>query len=106
MKGMGALSNAEGAKISAASSALFDEDGNLASGLSEEFVKTQLNDIRETLHKGKLRSEFIMQNGRIPTAEEELKMFPTEKGATPAPIGSVETYTSPSGISFTVEDGQ
>lgn len=48
MKGMGALSDAEGAKIAAASAALFDENGNINQKLSPEFVKTQLGIIQAT----------------------------------------------------------
>lgn len=48
MKGMGALSDAEGAKIAAASAALFDENGNINQKLSPEFVKSQLNIIQTT----------------------------------------------------------
>lgn len=48
MKGMGALSDAEGAKIAAASAALFDESGNINQKLSPEFVKTQLGIIQAT----------------------------------------------------------
>lgn len=48
MKGMGALSDAEGAKIAAASAALFDENGNINQKLSPEFVKSQLGIIQAT----------------------------------------------------------
>lgn len=52
MQGMGTLSNAEGAKISAAQAALLDADGKLNQTLSEDFVKKQLNIIKETNEAG------------------------------------------------------
>lgn len=52
MQGMGALSNAEGAKISAAQAALLDADGKLNQTLSEDFVKKQLKIIKDTNDAG------------------------------------------------------
>ncbi|NUW71426.1 hypothetical protein HOP38_02730 [Vibrio mediterranei] len=70
MRGMGSLSNAEGGKISAASSALFDDEGNLKSGLSKEFVQNQLNQMRlSSMRLGEI-GRFYTEQGREPTIDE------------------------------------
>lgn len=67
MQGMGALSNAEGAKISAAQAALLDKEGNLNQTLSEDFVKKQLNIIKETNEAGlkKLKEKQKERKGAL-----------------------------------------
>lgn len=70
MRGMGSLSNAEGGKIAAASSSLFDDEGNLKSGLSKQFIINQLNQMKlSSMRVGEI-GKFYQANGREPNAQE------------------------------------
>lgn len=86
MKGMGALSNAEGAKITGASSALFDENGNPKTTLSDAFVKQQLQIIKDSSAKlMKVASAEARLGRKLTYAEEQAVMgggSPTNSKAT------------------------
>ena len=70
MRGMGSLSNAEGGKIAAASSALFDDEGNLKSGMSQGFIQSQLDQMKASAIRLREIGKFYQANGREPNAQE------------------------------------
>lgn len=49
LRGLGALSNAEGARITAAASRLFNSDGSINYGLSDSDAREAIKEIRDTL---------------------------------------------------------
>lgn len=77
MRGLGALSNAEGAKITAAANALVDPKTNeMRTGLDEEFINEQLSIIKEGYEVGVRKARFIEERGRTPTISELEEITP------------------------------
>lgn len=71
MKGMGALSNAEGSKVTAAYTALVDPETNtLRTGLDEKFIKSELTKLNELAQQGQKVGQWMEQTGRKPTSKE------------------------------------
>ncbi|NKF52698.1 hypothetical protein G3R49_19260 [Shewanella sp. WXL01] len=71
MRGMGALSDKEGSKISGAANALIDPNtGTLRTGLPENFIREQLNIMRTSSKKMQYLANYKSQFGREPSKAE------------------------------------
>lgn len=72
MKGMGALSDAEGGKIMTSYSALIDpQTQTLKSGLSPEFVRTEIKRLRQAANNLKIINQYVEKTGKEPSLEEQ-----------------------------------
>jgi len=73
LKGGGQISNIEGGQAKQAGLALFDEEGNLRKGLSESYVKEQLEKLREIYQRGIDRAQrgYRIKPGYNPAIHNE-----------------------------------
>ncbi|WP_028024211.1 hypothetical protein [Enterovibrio calviensis] len=80
MKGMGALSNSEGGRLSGAINSLIDtETGSVRKGLSEEHVRQYMQEVNSSLQTMKQINDFALSNNREPTPAELNKLLEAER---------------------------
>jgi len=97
LKGGGQISNIEGGQAKQAGLALFDENGQIKTGLSPDYVREQLKLLREIYQRGIARAErgYRIKPGYNPAIHNELDYIERIGGGQSAAPSASATSTNP-----------